>query len=182
MTEPTKTIEDYFADWEGSAFGFGYGAGEPHIIPALKTFLECAGERETQSEASIQMFGRSDSIPNSFDYRILEERLTPTVAWLLINVLCRHNVETLEYGTSPRHPWLTTEGVRLKEFVCSRDVEELVEIVTGRDSENDNPCYPDACNCSEHGYVEGKLCPNPFWPRRGQMIDATPAFRLSTSA
>jgi len=36
----TKTIEEYFRDWEGNAFGYGYGSGEEHTILALKKFLE----------------------------------------------------------------------------------------------------------------------------------------------
>lgn len=36
MSEPERTLESYFADWESSAFGLGYGTGEPHTLAALK--------------------------------------------------------------------------------------------------------------------------------------------------
>lgn len=163
-----KSIDDYFADWESSAFGFGYGSGEEHIIPALKKFFACAGRDKPVSDAVWRSLGLPDDyrepLPTGFDYRILEEELTPLVAWLFINVLCRPMVETLEYGTSPRHPWLTEEGEHLKAYVDSKTADELVENVTRRD-ENYIGCYPDVCNCGPV-YLEGNFCPNPFWPRR----------------
>lgn len=162
-----KSIDDYFADWEGDAFGFGYGTGEEHIVPALKKFFECAGKATPVSEESKRILGLPDHyydpLPHSFDYRILEEELTPLVAWLLINVLCRCDV--LEYGSSPRHPWLTDEGERLKAYVDAKTADELVENVTRRD-ENYIRCDSGVCNCGPGDYIEGPFCPNPFWPRR----------------
>ena len=161
-----KTIDDYLADWEGHAFGYGYGTGEEHIIPALKKFFACAGEKATDlgqrwfPEELGQLY--RVPLPNSFDFHILGERLTPTVAWLLINVLCRCNV--LEYGSSPRYSWLTEEGERLKAYVDSKTADELIENITHRD-ENYIACYPDVCNCGPV-YLKGPFCQNPFWPRR----------------
>ncbi len=36
----TKSLEAYFSDWEGHVFGYGYGSGEPHVVPALRRFVE----------------------------------------------------------------------------------------------------------------------------------------------
>jgi len=92
----------------------------------------------------------------------LEESLTPTVAWLLINTLCKHNVDVLEYGSSPRYAWLTDKGVRLRDFVAKHTSEELINIATDHD-ENYVHCYPDACNCGENGFDKDRVCENPFW-------------------
>jgi hypothetical protein len=143
-----KTPEQHFADWEGSAFGFGYGSGEPHTLAALKGFMD-AIERHT------------DRSP-SYDYQKLEAALSPAVAWLLINALCRHPTHIIEYGSSPRFGWLTKEGERLRAFIETRSTDDLVEIVCSR-TEDYNPCYPDACNCGPNGYEEGRKCDNPFW-------------------
>lgn len=140
-----KSIEDQFRDWESNTFGFGYGSGEEHTIPALKHFLLLCNE---------------GSCGNSYDYKKLEEALTPTVAWLLINTLAK--ADMIEYGTSPRYAWLTTKGVRLKEFIRRHTEEQLVEMATDR-TEESTPCYPDACNCGERGYEEGRVCINQFW-------------------
>lgn len=138
----SKTLDDYFCDWEGHNFGFGYGSGEPHIIPAVRTFLEtCTTE-------------------GNYDYVVLENRLTAPVAWLFLNVLCKADI--LDYGTSPRYGWLTAKGKRLREYVLSKTADELVNLVCERTC-NDTPCYPDACNCGERGYEEGRVCQNPFW-------------------
>jgi hypothetical protein len=137
-----KSIEHSFRDWEGNAFGLGYGTGEPHTLAALKTFLEACPES------------------GGYDYQLLEAKCGPAVAWLLINRLCR--IHIFEYGTSPRYAWLTDTGKRLKEFVGARSVEQLYEIVMGPDDDYD-PCYPGTCNHGPEGYVEGRKCINPFW-------------------
>lgn len=143
----TKTIEQNFADWEGGVFGFGYGTGEEHYLPALKTFLESVGRPE---------------MPHAYEYEVLEKAVGATVAWLLICMLCRANI--IEYGTSPRYGWLTEEGQNLRVFVASKTAEELYEICCNRSEDDDpGPCYPDACNCGPRGYQEGVKCPNPFW-------------------
>ena len=147
MSETQKTADEYWIDWEGSTFGFGYGTGEPHTIPALKRFLELTPE------------GRG------YDYTELERELGPAVAWLLINALARHGVDILEYGTSPRFAWLTKEGVALKRYVASKTADELVDLACGR-GEGYVPCYPNACNCGPCGYEKGRVCANPFWVGR----------------
>lgn len=143
LGEPTKTIEQNFADWESTAFGFGYGSGEEHVLTALKRFFEA--------------FGAHDR-PCSYDYQKLEEAVTPAVAWLLINRLCQ--LDIIEYGTSPRFGWLTKEGESLMAFVRSKTADELAEIAAN----HDDVCYPDACNCGPEGREEGRICFNPFWP------------------
>lgn len=142
-----KTLEENFTDWESNAFGFGYGTGEEYTITALKTFFSA--------------IGRAGS-PNAYDYEVLEKAVTPTVAWLLINILCGCNI--IEYGTSPRYGWLTSEGERLKEFIDSKTADELLAL-TQRDH-NYVHCCPDACNCGPQGWQEGVKCQNPFWPNR----------------
>lgn len=144
---PQKSIEDSFRDWESNAFGFGYGSGEEHVIPALRRFMELCSE---------------PPLGGSYDYRKLEAELGPAVAWLLINMLCHHRIDMIEYGTSPRCGWLTKTGERLKEFMLSKTSDELVELATNYDQDH-TICMPDACNCGPKGYVEGRKCPNPFW-------------------
>lgn len=139
-----KTLEQSFIDWHGSAFRFGYGTGEEHIIPALKSFLECC------------------PATSCYDHRDLEKLLTPTVAWLLINILCQQNI--LEYGSSPRFAWLTDEGIALKNFISSKTIDELYEAVMV--NENYIHCYQDACNCGDDGYQDGVKCVNPFWHQK----------------
>lgn len=139
-----KTIDDFWRDWEGDAFGFGYGTGEVYTIPALKAFFSCIKNER------------------NYDHIELEKALSPTVAWLLINTLCR--IHVIEYGTSPRYGWLTGRGERLNAYIQSHTVEELVTIAGDYD-ESYVHCYPDACNCGPEGYKEGVKCPNPFWGR-----------------
>lgn len=140
-----KTDKEYFSDWEGYAFGYGYGTGEPVILPALKEFL---------------LLCNSEDSPRSYQYEKLEKHLTPTVAWLLINILCQ--VDIIEYGTSPRYGWLTQKGERLREFVSKYTDDQLIEICCTHDEEYIH-CYPDACNCGPNGYEKGRICQNPFW-------------------
>ena len=136
-----KTLDDYFTDWEGHVFGFGYGTGEVYIIPLLKKFFGCF------------------IVDIRYDYRILEDNLTSEATWLLINILC--HVDIIEYGTSPRFGWLTKKGERLRDFINANSADRLLEL-TCRD-ESWTRCYPDACNCSENGYEAGRICQNPFW-------------------
>lgn len=151
MSEYPKTPEQYFADWEGYVFGFGYGSGEPHTVPALRAFLELCDEGERG---------------HCYDFRRLEAALTPPVAWLLINALCRYGVDIIEYGTSPRFAWLTPEGERLKAFMLSKPTEELIALA----ATNDDPCYPNACNCGPDGYDPARVCQNPFWRRHPKPV------------
>lgn len=137
-----KTLEDNFTDWESDAFGFGYGSGEPHTIPALKEFFAlCAGER------------------GNYQYEVLEKGLTPAAAWMMLNLMGHQRM--IEYGTSPRYGWLTPEGSALKSFVDSKTTEELLTL-TQRDEEYIS-CSRNSCNCGPNGYQSGVLCANPFW-------------------
>lgn len=136
-----KATTDYFADWEADTFGFGYGTGEEHTIPALQSLLCACPDK------------------GNYDYKTLETELSPPVAWLLINALCRADI--IEYGTSPRYGWLTGKGRRLREHMLSWSPDELIR-QTARD-ENYTHCDPNACNCGPGGYEEGRVCQNPFW-------------------
>lgn len=137
-----KTNEQYFADWESYAFGYGYGTGEEFVMPALRTFFEtCA-----------------DELSNPYDYRELEKKLGGEVTWLLINALCG-GIDVIEYGTSPRYGWLTVCGKALRHFVLSKTPTQLIEIVTA----DGTRCHPVGCNCGPEGYEPGRVCPNPFW-------------------
>jgi hypothetical protein len=136
-----KTDAEHFADWEAEVFGFGYGTGEPHVLGALKTFLELCGDAP-------------------YDYSEIERALTPATAWLMINALCRDGVGIIEYGTSPRCGWLTPQGKALRAFVTAHTIEELTGL-TERD--NLDYCAPSFCNCGLHGYSKDKICHNPFW-------------------
>lgn len=142
----TKTIEQNFTDWEADTFGFGYGTGEAFIIPALRKFLE--------------LCNRGPSC--GYHHSDLEGELGGAVAWLLINALC--DVDIIDYGTSPRGGWLTSKGMRLREFVLARSVEDLLAL-TCRTMEGDGHihCARDFCNCGPNGYEAGRKCPNPFW-------------------
>lgn len=142
-----KTIDENFIDWEAYAFGFGYGSGEPHVIPALKRFFELC------------------PVDGAYDYEVLEATLSPTVSWLLINILANNRIDVLEYGTSPRFAWLTGEGKALKQFLATKTDDELVELVAGCPSDY-FPCCPHVCNCGPDGFVEGARCHNPFWRSR----------------
>lgn len=136
-----KTMDEYFADWESSVFGFGYGSGERHVLTALRNFMELIPEGK------------------AYDYEELEAALTPTVAWLLINTLGQNDV--IEYGTSSRYAWLRPKGKRLRDYILSRSVDELVKATQWDDSYD--VCYLDACNCGENGYEQGRVCQNPFF-------------------
>lgn len=143
-----KTLDENFRDWESTAFGFGYGSGEEHILPALKRFLDLCPN------------GYAD---RCYDHQELEAALTPAVAWLLINRLCQQDI--LEYGTSPRFGWLTDKGAALKAYTASKTGEELAEIVCIYEAGYVH-CYPDGCNCGPMGYDENAVCENPFWGDR----------------
>lgn len=142
-----KKIEESFIDWESSTFGFGYGTGEEYTLAALKAFMSMVG------------FGEPGDRQHCYNHKTLADALTPTVAWLLINTLCKADI--LEYGTSPRYGWLTDKGEALKAFVDSKSVQELEALV--HVDQDYVHCYPDACNCGPGGYEAGRKCLNPFW-------------------
>lgn len=155
MSDAERTPESYFADWESHAFGFGYGSGEGHILAAVKTFFATVGKDEPADRQ------------HCYDYQKLEAALTPTVAWLLINALAKWDVDVIEYGTSPRYAWLTDNGIKLRDFIAAKSVEDLADICCADCGENPG-CGPRTCNCGPHGYDENRVCPNPFFPRRAQ--------------
>lgn len=132
-----KTIDDHFTDWESDVFGYGYGTGEPHTLASLRAFML--------------------AIPDTgqYDYRSLESILGPSIAWLLINVLCHADV--IEYGSSPRFAWLTPRGKLLHDYIVSKTTDELCNVVSRSDGYI--PCYPNHCNCDKH-------CLNPFWDQK----------------
>ena len=146
----TKTLDESWIDWEGHFFGFGYGTGEAHTIPAIKRFFELCPETDRDGSSA-------------YDYRVLEAGLGPVVAWLLINRFAGHGVDVLEYGVSPRFAWLTDRGKRLKAYLASKTADELIEL-THHDQDY-SPCYPDACNCGPNGYEKERVCDNPFWSK-----------------
>lgn len=141
----TKSIEDYFCDWEGSTIGFGYGTGEDHVLPCLKQFLEHCDK---------------GAFSCGYKFENMEVLLGGPVTWLLISILCRADI--IEYGSSPRYGWLTQKGKMLRYFATRKTVDELIKIVTETDDSYIH-CYPDACNCGQNGYQEGIKCDNPFW-------------------
>lgn len=156
ITEKTKTMEEYFRDWENEAFGYGYGTGEQFTLPLLKNFV-CA----------LPFMGEG-----SYKHVKLEQQFGAALTWLMIGILCKNNI--INYGTSPRSGWLDVEGKRLKEFLSSKTEQELYDIVMDV-SEEDNwkRCYRDRCCCEpiEKGGItyssrEDVLCRNPFWSNR----------------
>ncbi|MDE2233684.1 MAG: hypothetical protein KGJ90_06305 [Patescibacteria group bacterium] len=138
----TDVLKDKdFIDWFSHYFGYGYGDGELHIIPRLKSFLsDCPSD-------------------GTYDYRELEQLLTPTVMWLLMNTLCQSDV--IGYGTSPRFGWLEPKGVLLKNYMLSKTNEELYSLVMV-DSDYIH-CAPTYCNCGPNGFEEGRKCDNPLF-------------------
>ncbi len=145
MFDVTKSLDDYFVDWEADAFGYGYGSGEPHVIPALRRFFELCVD--------------------GYDHVPLEQELTPVVAWLLINRLV--GVGIIEYGSSPRFGWLTPKGKRLAAYVLSKTADELVTLICSWSDENRKElCYPNVCHCAQESSPQDRQCPNPFWRDR----------------
>lgn len=126
MGEDMKVNNKHFIDWESETFGYGYGTGEVYTLKALKDFYDCL-------------------INGSYDYRQLEKKLGKTVAWLMINILCKADI--IDYGTSPRFGWLSTKGELLKDFIEHKSVNELYKITDV--DENYIYCYSTHCNCLE---------------------------------
>lgn len=104
-----------FREWEHEVFGYGYGTGESHTLPALQEFFSACPSANS----------------GNYDYRVFEEKLGPVSAWLMINILCKADV--IEYGTSPRYGWLTKLGQDLRDYLSSHSAEELYEIVNSED-------------------------------------------------
>jgi len=142
-----RTIDDHFYDWESDVFGFGYGSGEEYTLPAIKAFM-----------SAIPADGK-------YDYGVLESALGPTVAWLLINTFAHANL--ISYGTSPRYGWLEPAGMRLKGYLDGKTFDDLVAVMNSHAADY-FPCFKDGCNCGDRGWVNQKICHNPFWTERGQ--------------
>ena len=140
-----KSVDHQFVDWEKWVFGYGYGTGEQYILPALKTFMAAIGRQD---------------LPNGYDFDILEQAMSPAVAWLLINALCR--ADAIEYGSSPRYGWLSGEGIQLRDYLRSKTVDELLKLFDELPDEY-APCQPACCNCGPNGYQHGVRCKNIFW-------------------
>ena len=143
-----RNIKQLVRDWENEAFGYGYGNGEDHILPALKTFFETLEENRNH------------------DYQRVEEKLDKLAAWLMINVLCKMDI--IEYGSSARYGWLTPQGERLRDFLATKSSDDLYKLVMYEvECEEDYfVCYRDACNCGPGGYDPKAICQNPFWHRK----------------
>ncbi len=137
--ETVKTIDDYFCDWESHVFGYGYGSGEEYIIPALQKVMETIPDK------------------GPYNYNEIEDSVGKTIAWLFINILCKHRI--FEYGTSPRHAWLSRCGKELKKYLHNKEFDDL-KLFPDEDYAH---CGPDYCNCGPNGYEEGRICQNPFW-------------------
>jgi hypothetical protein len=135
-----KTLDDYFYDWEKEVFGFGYGTGEIHTIQSLKSFMSCIKDG------------------CNYDYTVIEKELGSQVCWLLINTLCNHNADILDYGISPRYGFLTDKGKRLKKYMDSKTIEELYDICMNPQDDYIQ-CARNYCNCDEGGII----CPSPFF-------------------
>lgn len=128
--------DKHFREWEQDAFGYGYGTGEAHILPVLWSFM-----------AHLEH-------GHAYSAEVMEEVLGSTVAWLLINVLCRTHI--LDYGTSPRYGWLRVQGERLRDYMLNQTPEALYVIAT-QDFDYDEPlCSRWWCNCADA--VEGEGC------------------------
>jgi hypothetical protein len=124
-----QVTDKCFKEWERDVFGFGYGTGEAHILPALQTFLRHVDGGHTYTAQTI------------------ERVLGGPVTWLLINVLCHADI--LDYGTSPRCGWVTPQGERLRAYVVSKTVDQLYAIVTQAPDPTQPLCSRTFCNCPD---------------------------------
>lgn len=149
---PLKTEDQYFADWEGHVFGYGYGSGEEHVLGALRRFFELVPLPDEHGSGAM------------YNHPELEKELPPEVVWLLINVLAHASI--IEYGTSPRYGWLSQEGQALQAYMRSRTLEQLWQAVESSWDPDYFKCYPDACNCGPGGHDKNLVCQNPFWECR----------------
>ena len=149
-----KTLEEYFIDWWNHYFGHGYGTGEVYVLPALRSFLNLCRENPPN--------------PRMYNHERITAAIGGAATWLLIEILERADI--IEYGTSPRHGWLTGKGERLRDFVTTKTDQELVDIVGGGIVESF--CNPeDWCACEGriikgHDGEYGFRIPcinNPFW-------------------
>jgi len=119
-----------FADWHAHVFGYGYGSGEEYWLPALHELLTRVVK--TREASGVAAYG----------FREVEAQFGSLAGWLLINALCGSDI--FEYGTSPRYGWLTSKGSLLADYMRSRTVEQIADIVDNFPS--DNHCLRGYCN------------------------------------
>ena len=125
-----KTLDESFIDWEGEAFGFGYGNGEQWILHALKEFMHLI-----KPDKNGLM---------SYDYIELEKEVGGRSTWFLINVLCRMNA--IDYGSSPRVGFLSKKGNNLRDYIISNSFDYLYDVL-GNSGPEYFSCYLTSCNC-----------------------------------
>ncbi len=134
-----KLTDKYFKDWEAVVFGFGYGTGEKHTLNTLKDFFSLLDQ-------------------GCYDFKVLEEKLSPSITWLLINILCHADI--IEYGSSPRFGWLNNgKGNLLRDYLKRNSVDKLYEICMKEDEHS--YCTESYCNCGD-GQIN-KKCSNPLF-------------------
>ena len=105
--------EKGFIEIDDAVFGFGYGdEGDGAVWGAVKEYLS-----HKESDCNIICTG------------LAGEKIGGVVVWLIVNAFIHHDL--LDYGTSPRVPWLTEKGIALKEFIETKTVEELCAIIDG---------------------------------------------------
>lgn len=126
--------DQHFIDWESHVFGYGYGDGEPEIVPAIASFLKMSKE-------------------DGYIYVDLQARFGKLAAWLLINTLCKADI--IDYGASPRCGFLTEKGHSLADYFETRAVDQILDLFNRPDDEN-SYCHPTHCNCD-------KPCNNPLF-------------------
>jgi len=158
----SKTIEQYFIDWESHVFGYGYGTGEQYILPLVRQFLFLCPDTSNRERVAARDSSIQDV--NVYSYTKLESELGHAVAWMLINTFGHAGL--IEYGSSPRFGWLTEEGRALRTFMLSKHPEELLELAVGCAADYFH-CTPSYCNCGPDGYEKSRVCDNPFWPKKG---------------
>lgn len=134
-----KTEDQCFAEWLEQTFPYGYGTGEEHFLTALVTFFGSLNDRR-------------------YDYKVLEEKLGPVAAWLLINTFCANDV--VDYGTSPRFGFLSTIGQRVQAYLRGKTADQLNEMI-GEMPDELRQCTNHYCNCG--GDMESGCTKNPFF-------------------
>lgn len=126
MIDSIRLTDKHFIDWEGDVFGYGYGSGEEHILRVLAKF-----------------FANLDD-DRSYDYRVMESKIGTEQFWLLINVLCHSDI--IDYGTSARYGWITVKGEILRDYLATKTLDELCEILYWRPIDYVE-CFRDICQC-----------------------------------
>uniref|UniRef100_A0A6M3XT75 Uncharacterized protein n=1 Tax=viral metagenome TaxID=1070528 RepID=A0A6M3XT75_9ZZZZ len=127
MKKVMKTKDEQFIDWECSVFGYGYGSGEMYTLQTLKDFFSLLQEER------------------NYDFEILEKELGGAICWLMINILC--SADILEYGTSSRYGWLSEKGEKLRDYLKTKTVDDLYNLVMYVDEEKHIRCGIGYCNC-----------------------------------